>query len=324
MPELSMVEAVNFALREEMRRDERVVVLGEDVGALGGVFRATDGLLEEFGEDRVLDTPLAEGGIIGSAVGMALYGLRPVPEIQFVDFVFPGFDQIVSEVAKYRYRSGGQYPCPMVIRAPYGGGIRGGHYHSQSNEAYFTHTPGLVVVIPSTPHDTVGLLRSAMRSEDPVVFMEPKRIYRSVRGDVPEVDYSVPIGVARRVREGRDVSVFSYGAMLHECGRAAATAAERGIEVDLIDLRTLLPLDIDAVLESVAKTGKAVIVQEAPKFCGYGAEIAAILAERALLHLEAPVVRVAGFDTPFPYALESTYLPDAERVLAAVEQVVNF
>jgi 2-oxoisovalerate dehydrogenase E1 component beta subunit len=324
MPELSMVEAVNFALREEMRRDERVVVLGEDVGALGGVFRATDGLLEEFGEDRVLDTPLAEGGIIGSAVGMALYGLRPVPEIQFVDFVFPGFDQIVSEVAKYRYRSGGQYPCPMVIRAPYGGGIRGGHYHSQSNEAYFTHTPGLVVVIPSTPHDTVGLLRSAMRSEDPVVFMEPKRIYRTVRGDVPEVDYSVPIGVARRVREGRDVSVFSYGAMLHECGRAAATAAERGIEVDLIDLRTLLPLDIDAVLESVAKTGKAVIVQEAPKFCGYGAEIAAILAERALLHLEAPVVRVAGFDTPFPYALESTYLPDAERVLAAVEQVVNF
>ncbi len=324
MPELSIVEAVNFALREEMRRDERVVVLGEDVGALGGVFRATDGLLEEFGEDRVLDTPLAEGGIIGSAVGMALYGLRPVPEIQFVDFVFPGFDQIVSEVAKYRYRSGGQYPCPMVIRTPYGGGIRGGHYHSQSNEAYFTHTPGLVVVIPSTPYDTVGLLRSAMRSEDPVVFMEPKRIYRTVRGEVPEEDFSVPIGVARRAREGGDVSVFAYGAMLHECGRAAELAAERGIEVDLIDLRTLLPLDIDAVLESVAKTGKAVIVQEAPKFCGYGAEIAALLAETALLHLEAPVVRVAGFDTPFPYALESTYLPDAARVLTAIEQVVNF
>ena len=324
MPELSMVEAVNFALREEMRRDERVVVLGEDVGALGGVFRATDGLLEEFGEDRVLDTPLSEGGIIGSAVGMALYGLRPVPEIQFVDFVFPGFDQIVSEVAKYRYRSGGQYPCPMVIRTPYGGGIRGGHYHSQSNEAYFTHTPGLVVVIPSTPYDTVGLLRSAMRSEDPVVFMEPKRIYRTVKGEVPEEDFSVPIGVARRVREGGDVSVFAYGAMLHECERAAELAAERGIEVDLIDLRTLLPLDIDAVLESVAKTGKAVIVQEAPKFCGYGAEIAALLAEKALLHLEAPVVRVAGFDTPFPYALETTYLPDADRVLTSIEQVVNF
>ncbi len=324
MPELSMVEAVNFALREEMRRDERVVVLGEDVGALGGVFRATDGLLEEFGEDRVLDTPLSEGGIIGSAVGMALYGLRPVPEIQFVDFIFPGFDQIVSEAAKYRYRSGGQYPCPMVIRTPYGGGIRGGHYHSQSNEAYFTHTPGLVVVIPSTPYDTVGLLRSAMRSEDPVVFMEPKRIYRTVKGEVPEEDFSVPIGVARRVREGGDVSVFAYGAMLHECGHAAELAAERGIEVDLIDLRTLLPLDIDAVLESVAKTGKAVIVQEAPKFCGYGAEIAALLAEKALLHLEAPVVRVAGFDTPFPYALETTYLPDADRVLTSIEQVVNF
>jgi 2-oxoisovalerate dehydrogenase E1 component beta subunit len=324
MPEMSIVEAVNSALREEMRRDDRVVVLGEDVGALGGVFRATDGLLDEFGEDRVLDTPLAEGGIVGSAVGMALYGLRPVAEIQFVDFVFPGIDQIVSEVAKYRYRSGGQYPCPLVIRTPYGGGIRGGHYHSQSNEAYFTHTPGLVVVIPSTPYDTMGLLRSAIRCEDPVVFMEPKRIYRTVKGEVPEEDYSVPIGVARRAREGGDVSVFSYGAMLHECAQAAEMACARGIEVDLIDLRTLLPLDIEAVLQSVAKTGRAVIVQEAPKFCGYGAEIAALLAERALLHLEAPVVRVAGFDTPFPYALESTYLPDADRVLAAIEQVVNF
>ena len=324
MPELSVVGAVNFALREEMRRDERVIMLGEDVGVLGGVFRATDGLLEEFGEDRVLDTPLAEGGIIGSALGMALYGLRPVAEIQFVDFVFPGFDQIVSEVAKFRYRSAGQYPCPMVIRTPYGGGIQGGHYHSQSNEAYFTHTPGLVVVIPSTPYDTVGLLRSAMRSDDPVVFMEPKRIYRTVRGEVPEEDFSVPLGVARRAREGGDVSVFAYGAMLHEANRAAELVAVRGIEVDLIDLRTLLPLDIDAVLESVAKTGKAVIVQEAPKFCGYGAEIAAILAEKALLNLEAPVVRVAGFDTPFPYALESTYLPDADRILTAIEQVANF
>jgi 2-oxoisovalerate dehydrogenase E1 component beta subunit len=212
----------------------------------------------------------------------------------------------------------------MVIRTPYGGGIRGGHYHSQSNEAYFAHTAGLVVIIPSTPYDTVGLLRSAIRSEDPVVFMEPKRIYRTVRGDVPEEDFTVPIGVARRAREGGDVSVFAYGAMLHECAQAAELAEKRGIEVDLIDLRTLLPLDIESVLESVARTGRAVIVHEAPKFCGYGAEIAALLAERALLHLESPVVRVAGYDTPFPYALESTYLPDAERVLSAIEQVVNF
>ncbi|MFQ5742562.1 MAG: alpha-ketoacid dehydrogenase subunit beta [Acidobacteriota bacterium] len=324
MPELNILQAVNLALVEEMRRDDRVVVLGEDVGTLGGVFRATEGLLDEFGEDRVLDTPLAEGGIIGTAVGMALYGLKPVPEIQFVDFIYPGYDQIVSEIAKYRYRSGGQYPCPVVIRSPYGGGIRGGHYHSQSPEVYFTHTPGLVVVIPSNPYDTAGLLRSAIRSEDPVIFLEPKRIYRTVKGEVPEEDFTVPLGVARQVREGADVSVIAYGSMLHQAMEATELAAGKGIECDLLDLRTLLPLDVDAVLASVVKTGRAIIVQEAPKFCGYAAEIAAILAEKAILHLEAPVLRVGGFDTPFPYALEQIYLPDAARILAAIEQVANF
>lgn len=324
MAELTVLKAVNSALHHEMAQDDRVIVMGEDVGAIGGVFRATDGLLEKFGEERVIDTPLAESGIIGTAIGMALYGLRPVPEIQFADFIYPGFDQIVSELAKMRYRSGGQYTCPLVIRTPYGGGIRGGHYHSQSNEAYFCHTPGLKVVIPSTPENTKGLLLAAIRDEDPVLFLEPKRIYRSVKGEVPDGDYTTPIGSVRVAREGKDVTVVAYGAMLHEVLKAAEQAAEEGIAAEVIDLMTLVPLDEEPILESVAKTGRVVIVYEAPRTGGFGAEVAAIIAEKAILYLEAPIVRVGGFDTPFPYTLEHEYLPGAGRILNAVKKVVNF
>src|SRR5690242_15091146 len=263
MPVMNIIQAVNDALRLEMRRDQRVVVLGEDVGKFGGVFRATSGLYEEFGADRVIDTPLAEAGIVGSAIGMALYGLKPVPEIQFADFIYPAFDQIVNELAKFRYRSGGQYSAPVVIRTPYGGGIRGGHYHSQSPEAYFVHTPGLKVVIPSNPYDAKGLLLSAMRGDDPVIFMEPKRVYRAARGEVPDGDYTIPLGQAKVVREGTGITVLAYGAMLHTVVEAAEKAAGLGIDPEVIDLRTLLPLDLDTVLDSVRKTGRVCIVHEA-------------------------------------------------------------
>ncbi len=324
MSTMNIVQAINSALKEEMERDERVVILGEDVGKNGGVFRCTEGLYDAFGADRVIDTPLAESGIIGSAIGMALYGLRPVPEIQFLDFIYPAFDQIVSEAAKFRYRSGGEYPCPITIRTPYGGGIKGGHYHSQSTEAYFAHTPGLKVVIPSDPYDTKGLLLSSIRDEDPVLFMEPKKSYFAVRGEVPKKEYTVPLGEAKVLREGEDVSIFAYGAMIPVCLEAAEKAEEVGIETDVVDLRTLVPLDVEAVLASVRKTGRAVIVHEAAKTCGYGAEIAALIAEKAIEHLEAPILRVAGLDTPFPYALEDLYMPDAERVLDAVERAYGF
>lgn len=324
MAELSMVEAIRFALREEMRRDHRVVVLGEEVGSLGGVFQATEGLLEEFGPDRVVDTPAGAGGIVGAAAGLALYGLRPVAEVQFADFMYGAFEQIASELAVLRYRSGGQYPCPVVVRAPYGAGIRGGPYHSASPEAHLVHIPGLVVVVPATASDAVGLLRSAVRCEDPVIFLEPKRSYRGSVEEVPEEDYTVPLGRARRLREGDDVSVLTFGAMVPVAAEAARRAAEWGIETDLLDLRTLAPLDLEAVLGSVSHTGRAVIVQEAPKLCGYGAELAAILAEKAILHLEAPVVRVTGLDTPVPYTLEEAYLPDAEAVASAIANLVNF
>ena len=324
MPVYNIIQAVNDALRLEMRRDSRVVVLGEDVGKFGGVFRATSGLFEEFGGDRVIDTPLAEAGIIGSAIGMALYGLRPVPEIQFADFIYPAYDQIVNELAKFRYRSGGEYSAPMVIRTPYGGGIRGGHYHSQSPEAYFVHTPGLKVVIPSNPYDAKGLLLSAIRGEDPVIFMEPKRVYRAARGEVPEGDYTVPLGKAHVVREGKQVTVLCYGAMVHTVLEAAEKVTAEGFDPEIIDLRTLLPLDTETVLESVRKTGRAVIAHEAPKTCGYGAELAALIAEKALMSLEAPIARVAGFDTPFPYTLENEYLPSADRVARAIRDTAAF
>jgi 2-oxoisovalerate dehydrogenase E1 component beta subunit len=324
MPVMNVIQAVNDALRIEMRRDPDVVVLGEDVGRFGGVFRATQGLQQEFGADRVMDTPLAEGGIVGTALGMALYGLRPVPEIQFADFIFPAFDQIVNEVAKYRYRSGGQFSCPMVIRTPYGGGIRGGHYHSQSPEVHFVHTAGLKVVVPSNPRDAKGLLISAIRDPDPVLFFEPKRVYRAAKGEVPEGEYAIPLGQAAVTREGGQVTVIAWGAMWHEADRAAREAEAEGIDCEVLDLRSLQPLDVDAIVASVSKTGRAVIVHEAPRTCGFGAELVSLIQERCFLHLEAPIARVTGFDTPFPYSLEAEYLPRAPRILKALRETVRY
>jgi len=321
---LNVVQAVNHALREEMTRNDKVVIIGEDVGINGGVFRATEGLYQEFGPNRVIDTPLSESGILGVSIGMALYGLRPVPEIQFMDFIYPGFDQIQSELSKFRYRSGSQYPTPVVIRTPYGGGIRGSHYHSQSTEAFFTHTPGLKVVIPATPYDAKGLLTSAMRDPDPVMFLEPKKIYRTVRGEVPNEEYTVPLGKANIAREGNDVVVFAYGAMLHVAMEAAELASTKNINVEVVDIRTLAPFDIETIINSAKKTGRVVILHEACKTCGFGAEIAAQIAERCILNLKAPILRVAGFDVPFPYVLEDEYMPNALRVLAAIEKAYNF
>jgi pyruvate dehydrogenase E1 component beta subunit len=324
MPQMNMVQAINDALRHEMRRDKRVVILGEDVGKVGGVFRVTQGLYDEFGDDRVIDTPLSEGGIIGTAIGMALYGLVPVPEIQFSDFIFPAYDQIVSELAKFRYRSGGEYAPNMVIRTPIGGGIRGGLYHSQSPESLFAHVAGLKIVCPSNAHDAKGLLLASIRDPDPVLFFEPKRVYRAAKGEVPEGDYTVEIGKAAIAREGKHVTVVAWGAMLYEALAAADSASKQGVECEVIDLRTLWPLDIETVVESVAKTGRVVVVHEAPKTCGLGAEIVALINEKAFLHLEAPPVRVTGFDTPFPYTLEMEYLPLAHRILPAVLETARF
>jgi 2-oxoisovalerate dehydrogenase E1 component beta subunit len=329
MPEMNIIQAVNDCLRLEMRRDNRVVVLGEDVGKFGGVFRATTGLQEEFGADRCMDTPLAEAGIIGSAIGMALYGMKPVAEIQFADFIYPAFDQIVNELAKLRYRSGGEYPSPVVIRTPVGGGIRGGHYHSQSPEALFIHTPGLKVVCPSNPIDAKGLLATSIRGEDPVIFMEPKRVYRAAKGEVPAGEYTIPLGEAKVLREAagrsaRSCTLLAWGAMVHTAMEAVERGQQEGYDLELVDLRTLMPFDIETILASVKKTGRVVVAHEAPRTCGFGAELAASIQERAMLHLEAPILRVTGFDTPFPYTLEQEYLPDADRILDAVERCVNF
>jgi pyruvate dehydrogenase E1 component beta subunit len=320
----TLVAAIADGLHHAMQADDKVVVMGEDVALNGGVFRATEGLFQTFGEHRVLDTPLSETGIVGCAIGMALYGLKPVVEIQFADYIFPAFDQITSELAKFRYRSGGDFSTPVVIRAPYGGGIRGGLYHSQSPEAYFTQTPGLVVVIPSTPYDAKGLLLSAIQSPDPVIFLEPKRIYRSIKEAIPDEPYTVPIGPSRLVRAGEHVSVFAYGAMIPVCEEAATLAAREGVTVDLIDLRTLYPVDASSILQSVQKTGRALIVYEAPKTGGYGAEIAALIAEQAIDYLKAPVMRLAGADTPFPYSVEGYYLPTPQRVYNGLMQVALY
>jgi pyruvate dehydrogenase E1 component beta subunit len=324
MADMNLLEAVRDALRVEMRRDPRVIVMGEDVGRFGGVFRATDGLQAEFGPERCIDTPLAESGIVGTAIGMALYGMRPVPEIQFGDYIYPAFDQIVNELAKLRYRSGGEYSAPVVIRTPVGGGIKGGHYHSQSPEAFFTHVPGIKVVCPSNAYDAKGLLASAIRGEDPVVFMEPKQYYRAPRAEVPEGEYLIPLGEAKVVREGRQVTVIAWSAMVTTALEAATKGAARGYDLEVIDLRTLVPFDEATILASVKKTSRVVIVHEAPRTSGFGAEIAATIAEKAILHLDAPIVRVTGLDTPFPYTLEREYLPDADRILDAVERVVGF
>ncbi|MEO7032242.1 MAG: alpha-ketoacid dehydrogenase subunit beta [Polyangiaceae bacterium] len=318
MPQMNMVQAVNEALRSAMRRDKRVVVMGEDVGKVGGVFRVTAGLSEEFGEARVVDTPLSENGIVGCAVGMALYGMVPVVEIQFADFIWPAYDQIVNELAKFRYRSGGEYPAKLVIRTPVGGGIKGGHYHSQHPESAFIHVAGLKVVCPSNPYDAKGLLLASIQDPDPILFFEPKRVYRAAKGEVPENDYVVPLGVAKVVRPGRHVTVLAYGAMLYEALDAAAKASEKGVEAEVIDLRTLWPVDIATIVTSVKQTGRLVVVHEAPRTCGFGAELVSLVTERCFYHLEAPPVRVTGFDTPFPYTLEMEYMPLSHRILPAL------
>jgi pyruvate dehydrogenase E1 component beta subunit len=324
MATLTLLQAINDGLRTAMRDDPNVLVFGEDVGKKGGVFLATENLQRDFGANRCFDTPLSEDGIVGTAIGMAMNGLKPVAEIQFQDFIFPAFDQIVSEAAKLRYRSGGQYTAPLVIRTPYGGGIRGGLYHSQSGEAYFCHTPGLKVVVPSTPHDAKGLLLASIADPDPVIFLEPKALYRSVKGEVPEGSYSVELSTLREARPGKQVTVFCYGAMVPVTLKAAEEAAASGIDARVIDLRTLLPLDEDGVLEHAKSTGRVVVVHEAPRFCGFGAEISALIAEHCIEYMEAPVVRVTGFDTPFPNTLEHHYLPDHRRVLDAIERVAHF
>jgi len=324
---MTMIESVRSTLAEEMRRDESIVVLGEDVGKKGGVFLATDGLYDEFGGDRVLDTPLSESMIVGVSIGAAIAGLRPVPEIQFADFIFPAFNQILSEAARMRFRSNGAFSCPMTLRAPYGGGVHGALYHSQSVEAFFAHIPGLKIVIPSTPYDVRGLLRTSIRDDDPVLFFEHKKMYRSVRGDVPESDYTIPIGKANVTREGTDVTIIAYGMMAQYALEAADLLDGEGVSAEVVDVRTLRPLDGETLLSSVRKTGKAVIVYEDNRFGGYGAEIAAILAEEAFDHLDGPIVRVTGPDVPgvpYNHVLEDWYMPNPERIADAVRRLAAY
>jgi 2-oxoisovalerate dehydrogenase E1 component beta subunit len=327
MAELSLLEAVREGLREEMARDSRVIVLGEDVGRKGGVFGATKGLLEAFGAERVLDTPLAESNIVGTAIGAAVNGLRPVAEIQFADFIFPAMNQIVSEAARLRYRSDGAFGCPIVIRAPFGGGIHGALYHSQCVEAFFAHVPGLKVVVPSTPADAKGLLTAAIRDPDPVLFFEHKGAYRSVRGEVPEGEHALPIGPARVARPGRHLSVFAYGLMTHRALEAAEAVAGEGIDAEVVDLRTLRPLDEATVLGSVRKTNKALVVYEDNLTGGFGGELAAIIGEAAFEDLDGPVMRLAGPDVPampFAASLEGAFVITAEKIAAALRTLAAY
>jgi len=325
MAKLNMVEAINLALREEMESDSRVVVLGEDVGKEGGVFRVTDGLQERYGADRVVDTPLAESGIVGTAFGLAIYGLLPIAEIQFEGFLYPCLDQINNHISRIRNRSRGRFTCPMVIRTPYGGGIHAPEHHSDSPEAILAHIPGIKVVIPSTPYEAKGLLLSAIRDPDPVIFMEPKRIYRAIREEVPEGDYTIPLGKARLVQEGKDVTVIAWGAMVREVLNAAEQLKGDKIELEIIDLRTISPIDVETIITSIRKTGRGVIVHEAPKTCGLGAEIIALINEKALLSLQAPIERVTGFDIPVPLLkTEHYYLPNPKRIVMAVKKVMSF
>ena len=322
---LTLVQAVRDGLYGEMERNEDVVVMGEDVGKNGGVFRATQGLHEEFGDQRVIDTPLAEAGIVGTAIGMAAYGLRPVPEMQFSGFMYPAFDQIVSHAARLRNRSRGRYNCPLTVRAPYGGGIRAPEHHSESKEAFYVHEAGLKVVVPSTPKETKGLLTAAIRDPDPVIFLEPKLIYRSFREEVPDDPYTVELGEAKVRREGSDVSVFTWGAMTRPTVEAAEELAEEDIDAEVIDLRTLSPMDTDAIVESFKKTGRATVVHEAPKTGGLAGEIIATIQEEVLLYQEAPVTRVTGFDVPYPlYALEDYYLPEPARIKDGIREAIEF
>ena len=325
MAKLNMVEALNLALREELERDSRVVIFGEDVGKEGGVFRVTDGLQKKFGAERVIDTPLAELAISATALGMAIYGLRPIGEIQFEGFLYPCLDQIINHIGRMRNRSRGRFTCPLVIRAPYGGGIHAPEHHSDSPEALLAHTPGIKVVIPSTPYEAKGLLLSSIRDPDPVIFMEPKRIYRAIREEVPEGVYTIPLGKARLVQEGKDVTVIAYGAMLREALNAAEQLKGDKIDLEIIDLRTISPMDTEAIVTSIKKTGRGVVVHEAPKTCGLGAEIIALINEKAFLSLQAPIERVTGFDIPVPLMkTEHYYLPNAKRIVMAVKKVMSF
>jgi pyruvate dehydrogenase E1 component beta subunit len=325
MPKRNLVEAINHGLMLEMERDPSVVLLGEDVGKEGGVFRVTEGLQVKFGADRVIDTPLAESGIVGAAIGMAVKGLKPVAEIQFEGFLPPAMDQIMNHASRIRNRSRGRFTCPLVIRSPWGGGIHAPEHHSDSPEAFFAHTPGMKVVIPSTPYDAKGLIISAIRDPDPVLFFEPKRIYRAIKEEVPDESYTIPIGEAKVVREGKDITVITWGSMVREVLRAAEMADGAGIQAEVIDLRTISPMDEDSFLESVRKTGRAVVVHEAPPTCGVGAEIIARINEKALLSLQAPVVRVTGFDVIVPLMkLENHYLPNPERILRGMKKVMTF
>ncbi len=324
---MTVLEAVREAIHEEMARDERVFVMGEDVGARGGVFLATEGLMDSFGEERVIDTPLAESSIAGIGLGAALNGMRPIAEIEFADFVWPTINQIVGEAARVRYGTNGRMCAPMVLRAPYGGGVRGGLYHSQSVEAFFAHAPGLKVVTPATPYDAKGLLKSAVRDDDPVVFLEHKRTYRLVRGEVPEAEYTLPIGRADVKRSGSDVSVVTYGLMVHHCLEAAEELAREGVDVEVVDLRTVRPLDHETILESVKKTGKIVVVHEDTKAGGVGAEVAAVVSEEAFEYLDGPVVRLAGPEVPpMPYSppLEEMFMLDAAKIVGAVRRLARY
>ncbi len=325
MAQRTLLEAINEGLRLEMAADDRVILLGEDIGREGGVFRVTEGLQASYGRERVMDTPIAESGIVGMAVGMAIADLRPIAEIQFMGFLYPAFDQIINHMGRMRNRSRGRFGCPLVIRVPYGGGIHPPEHHSESTEAMLVHTPGIQVVVPSTPYDAKGLLVSAIRSAEPIVFLEPKRIYRSVRQEIPEALYTVPIGQARVVQEGSDITLIGWGAMMQEVMQAAERLGADGVSADVIDLRTLSPLDIPTVIASVEKTGRAVVVHEAARTCGLGEEIVAQINERALMSLEAPVARVTGFDTIFPLPqLEKYYLPTVGAILDAVNRVLTF
>ncbi|MBA2726844.1 MAG: alpha-ketoacid dehydrogenase subunit beta [Parachlamydiaceae bacterium] len=324
MAVINIIQALNQTLHQQFAKDARLLTFGEDAGAFGGVFRVTSGLHKEFGEARCFNTPLTENGIIGFGIGIAQKGLFPICEIQFADYIFPAYDQIVNEMAKMRYRTGNQYSCPMVIRTPYGGGIHGGHYHSQSPEAQFLHTPGIQIVFASGPYDAKGLLTSAIRSNDPVIFFEPKRLYRAIKEEVPEEEYAIPFGKAHLAKEGTDVTLVGWGAQHHQNMEAALALSGQGISVEVLNLRTLNPLDIDAITTSITKTGRCLIVHEAPRTMGFGAEIAAIATEVCFLHLKAPIKRLCGLDTPFPNALEKEYLPDAYKVKKAIIELLEY
>jgi pyruvate dehydrogenase E1 component beta subunit len=324
MAELMLVEAVNDCLHVELDRDESVMVMGEDVGRAGGVFRATAGLRDRFGPERCVDTPLSEAGILGTAVGLCMAGWRPVCEMQYDAFSYPCLDQLITHVGRYRWRTGGAMTFPLVIRMPYGGGVRAPELHDDSPETYYVHTPGVKVAIPSTPADAKGLLAAAIRDPDPVVILEPKLVYRTARGEVPDGEHVVPLGQARLAREGGDLTLVAYGAMVAVAERAADALADRA-SVEVLDIRSLKPLDEEALLASAAKTGRVVIVQEAPRTCGYAAELAAILAEKAMLDLRGPVLRVTGYDVPYPYwQIEDAYMPSVERVADAARRLLEF